>query len=189
VPELTVADVESYTGGRLLAAAPETVRLLGAALKAARRYCGWHVTPVQTDTGVALDGPGGRVLSLPTLQLVELTAVSEDGITLDVDDLYVSSAGLVRKKSGCHWSCRYGGVVVTMEHGYVDATDWQSAVLELVDRMSTLPGNVLGNSGPVARKRVDDVELQWALSVGTNESLFDLINHRLMDPYRIDPLG
>jgi hypothetical protein len=129
------------------------------------------------------------VLSLPTLRLVELTAVSENGTALDVDDLYVSAAGLVRKKSCACWTSRYGGLTVTMEHGYDNATDWQSAVLELVDRMSTLPGSVVGNSGPLARKQVDDVSYQWALSVGSNSPLFDLINHRLVDPYRIEPLA
>jgi hypothetical protein len=190
VPELTAADVVQYTGGRLSLGA-ETTRLLDAALKAVRRYCGWHVTPVQTDTGMVLDGPGGRVLSLPTLRLVTLTALSENGTALDVDDdVYVSSAGLVRKVSGAWWTSRYGGITVTMSHGFADATDWQSAVLELVDRMSMMPGTAVGGSGPMMRKRVDDVEYAWQTTIGDpgNQNLFDLINHRLVDPYRIEPL-
>jgi hypothetical protein len=60
--ELTTADVEQYTQGRLPAGTlpgspnPETLRLLNAALGAVRRYCGWRVTPVGVDT-VTIDGP------------------------------------------------------------------------------------------------------------------------------------
>lgn len=186
--ELTTADVEQYTKGRLAASDPETERLLDAAVKAVRTYCGWHVTPVQTATGLVIDGPGSRLLSLPTLQLVQLQSITEDGTTLDVDDLHCSAAGLVRKKSGRCWSRNYGSIVVTMQHGYDDASDWQSAVLEFVDRMSEMPGTAVGNSGPLSRKRIDDVEYQWALSVGGNSGLFDLINHTLVDPYRLDPV-
>lgn len=191
MPELTAADVEAYTGGRLAAAAPETVRLLDAALKTARRYCGWHVTPVRTDADVVLDGPGGRRLSLPTLHLVELTDITEDGTALDVTALYVSALGLVRKRSGACWSPQYGAIAVTMEHGFDDATDWQAAVLELVDRMSQMPGSTVGASGPMVGKKVDDVEYQWAPTIGdpANQGLFDLINHRLVDPYRLEWLA
>lgn len=187
--ELTTADVEQYTKGRLAEADPETQRLLAAALRAVRTYCGWHVTPVQTDTGVVIDGPGSRLLSLPTLQLAQLQAVTENGTTLNVSDLYWSVAGLVRKKSGACWSGRYGSIIVTMQHGYDDASDWQQGVLELVDRLSEVQGTVVGNSGPLARKRVDDVEYQWALSVGNNSSLFDLINHTLIDNYKLEPVA
>lgn len=188
--ELETADVEQYTKGRLAASDPETARLLDAALKAVRRYCGWHVTPVRTDTGLVVDGPGGRLLSLPTLQLVELVAITEDGNALDVADLHYSAAGLVRKKSGRSWSHRYGALSVTMRHGFDEASDWQSAVLELVDRMSAAVGTVAGNSGPLVEKSVDDVSYRWALTIGdpANQSLFGLINHTLVDPYRLDPL-
>lgn len=188
--ELTAADVDTYTNGRLAAADPATAAWLDRALKAARRYCGWRVTPPAVET-VTLDGPGGRRLSLPTMHLVELQSLSEDGTSLDVDDLYVSALGLVRKKSGGCWSHRYGALEVTMNHGYTDATDWQSGVLELIDRMSQLPGTVVGNSGPMVKKHVDDVEYGWALTIGDpgNQRLYDMLNHTLFDSYRLEPLG
>lgn len=187
--ELTAADVTQYTGGRLTAGA-ETTRLLDAALKTVRRYCGWRVTPTTVET-LTLDGPGSRLLSLPTMHLVELQSITEDGVALTVGDLYVSSRGLVRKKSGACWSCRYGALTVTMNHGYEDATDWQSAVLDLVDRMSQMAGTAVGNSGPMVRKKVDDVEYGWALTIGdpANQSLFDMINHTLVDPYRLETVA
>ncbi|SRX93565.1 hypothetical protein MSP7336_01804 [Mycobacterium shimoidei] len=181
--ELTVDDVEQYTKGRLVAGNPETERILDAALDAARRFCGWHVTPVITDE-VTLDGPGGHVLSLPTMRLVELTELSEDGTALNVDDLAVSPRGLVQKRCG-RWSHNYGSITAKMKHGYDEATDFQAAVLELVDRMASQVGKVIGNSGPPVEERVDDVVMRWVLTISSNHDLFDMLNHTLLDRYRL----
>jgi hypothetical protein len=98
--ELTPADVETYTAGRLSAADPLTQLRLDAALAAARRYCGWHVTPVIEDDDILMDGPAGALLNLPTLRLVELTAMTEQGVDVDLDFVHASQLGLVRKKVG-----------------------------------------------------------------------------------------
>jgi hypothetical protein len=182
MPELTAADVELYTKGRLLSSGSdgvETTRILNRALAAARRYCEWHVTPVKAIHVVTLDGPCGRVLMLPTLRLAPngLTSVVEDGVTLNLADIRVSAGGPVRlrKKSRARWSSNYSSIVVTMTHGYLeaDAEDWRMAVLDAVDRFSQ-------NVGTRGLKRyiVDDVERDW----------FDqpeVFNERLMEPYRI----
>lgn len=145
MPELTELDVENYTEGRLSRDADETTRWLNTGLGAARRYCGWPVTPVHADDVVTLDGPGTRLLALPTLALGELKEVVEDGVTLDLAGLDVSPRGLVCKKSGALWSARLGAITVKMTHGYTDAPDWQSAVLSFIDRMSLEAG---GNGAP-----------------------------------------
>lgn len=75
--ELSPDDVQDFTSGRLSSSDPEVARMLEAALVAARRYCGWVVTPVVTDDAITLDGPGSRILVLPTRKLVTLTSVSE----------------------------------------------------------------------------------------------------------------
>lgn len=144
MPELTAADLEAFTQGRLAEDDDETERCLNAALSAARRYCGWHVTPVLEDDEVTLDGPGSALLVLPTLRLVELTALTEDGADIGLDYVSVSARGLVRKKPGypgrysyCHgWSAIYGGITATMTHGFTEeqAADWRSAVLSMADR-------------------------------------------------------
>ena len=43
-----------------------------------RAYCGWHIAPVVTET-LTLDGPGGHLLVLPTLRLVDLLSVTNEG--------------------------------------------------------------------------------------------------------------
>lgn len=88
---------------------------LNAAHGAVRRFCGWHVAPVIVET-LTLDGSGGSDLLLPSLHVVQLTAVMNDGIdvTTQVD---TSHAGLLRLTSGT-WTNRLGRVTVTLEHGH-----------------------------------------------------------------------
>jgi hypothetical protein len=129
-----------------------------AALTAARNYCGWHVTPVE-DTTVTVDGPGGPLLSLPTLRLVEVTAISEDGNTLDTDDLVVSPLGLLRKRSRGSWSRNYGAIEVTMSHGYETAEDFTVAVETITKAMQSAG---LRDDPSLIEKQVDDVRYKWS---------------------------
>lgn len=131
---LDVLAVEAFTEGRLDRDDAETQRQLDAALAAARGYCGWHVTPVNTGAQVTVDGTGGALLALPTLALSAVTAVVEDGVELDVDTLEWSLRGLVRKPYGQLWTTRFSGVTATITHGYASAPDFESAVLSAIER-------------------------------------------------------
>lgn len=164
---------------------------IDAALAAARRYCGWHVTPERTDTNLELDGPGGGVLSLPTLNLISIASLTENGEPVDVPSLDKSRRkGTLTKRYGC-WTARDGAITITMTHGFTEteAASWRAAVLELVDRMSATVGAVSGTSGPLVEKTVDDVTLRWMTAIGVqdNQNLFSMLNHELLDPYRILP--
>lgn len=163
--ELSAADVESFTKGRL----PdddgdgETTRMLSAALAAARRHCGWHVSPVIEDAEIVLDGPGGCKLYLPTRKILSIGEITESGTTVE-DATYAVSAGiqgLVVRTSG-RWSNAIGAIRVTLDHGFTEdeAADWRQAVLSMVDEMSEAGGAT--GDGPLIRKRVDDVEYQWS---------------------------
>lgn len=145
---LTAAALETYSQGRLDRDDPETGRQLASALAAVQRWCGWHVTPMAVDQVVTIDGPGGALLRLPTLRVVALTAVVEDGITLDIDDLDVSRIGLVGKRSGAGWSTRLGAITVTMSHGFADAPDFETVVLSYADRAAQAPAGGLVAVGP-----------------------------------------
>ena len=124
-----------YTQGRLNAADTETDQVLARSLAEVRRWCGWHVTPEREDI-LTIDGPGGRLLRLPTLNLVELGAVTEEGSEVDLADLEWSRTGVVSKTSGVYWTSRLGGIAVTMTHGFDDAPDFEAAVLSIADRRS-----------------------------------------------------
>jgi hypothetical protein len=168
VAELSATDVEDFTNGRLTddGGDGEVTRILTAALAAARRFVGWQVSPVQTGQQLTLDGPGSRILQLPTRNLLALTAVTEDGTDLDTATLNWSATGSVRKQSCLWWTDKYRGIEVTMDHGFTEteAADWRQAILAMVDEMSLLPATpAMTRSGTdLVRKRIDDVEYQWS---------------------------
>lgn len=180
--ELTAADLSTYTKGRL-PNDDDTQDLLDAALSAARRWCGWVVTPVETDVTIQVDGPGGRVLSLPTLNLITLSSVSECGVVLDVSRLDKSQRkGTVEKYPyGC-WTSRAGAIEVKMTHGFTEeqAADWRRAVLRLADLMDR---DDKKRDGDMIEKRIDDVTYKWAAGlISTDERL-----KALFSDYRILP--
>lgn len=110
--ELSPTDLETYTQGRLSAVDPNTATHLDRALATARNYCRWHVTPVETNVVMTLDGPGkwgglkvglgglyfpsgsyitgvlrqsrsgADTLFLPTKKLLGIQSIVEDGVTL-----------------------------------------------------------------------------------------------------------
>lgn len=166
--ELSGADVEEFTQGRL-PDDDDTALKLKAALIAARRAVGWHVSPVKTET-ITLDGPGSRILWLPARKVVALTSVEEDGVDLDVTRLSLSAGDgpyrsrplALRKKSGGFWTDQYGGVVIEMQYGYTEAeaTDWRQAILQMVDQIGMATAGF--SEMNLSRKTVDDVTYQWA---------------------------
>jgi hypothetical protein len=155
-----------------------TVDYAAAALAAARRYCGWVVTPATVEDAT-VDGPGSRVLTLRTLQLNTITAVIEDDVTLDVDDLRWSVTGEVFKKSGRRWSCNPGAITVTMEHGYAAAPDFDAAVAAVA---AGLAAATIRDDAAQIKKKVDDVEYDWDASAAAGVLT---LHKSLLDPYRI----
>ncbi|MCK0174800.1 hypothetical protein [Mycolicibacterium sp. F2034L] len=157
-------------------AAPTPPTSQDVALSAARSFCGWHVTPEREDEAVVFDGPGARLLALPTLRLVELTAVSEDGVELDLADLEVSARGLVRKRNGGWWSGRFGAIVVTMTHGYdeADAAGFTAAVASFAERHAA--GDKPRVIGPV----------QWDSVAMADGSAFTVVERSLLEKYRLE---
>lgn len=183
--ELTVDDVELFTGGRLSAGDDETQNALDRAYAAVRTYCGWHVSPVKTDHTVELDGPDEEILALPTKQLLTLTSVVEDGVTLNVNNLIPSVSGrLLMKQSGGFWSWKPAAITVTMTHGFENAPDFDQAVLEYVN--ATTMAVSAGGAGVLKRHKVDDEEREWDTALSGGQAS-DGLNHGLLDQYRLIP--
>lgn len=153
-----------------------TIDYDAAALAAARRYCGWIVTPPVEEV-ITVDGPGGRVLSLPTMQLTEVTAVVEDGTALDVTTLRWSvTRGQIYKKSGACWTSAAGAISVSMTHGYETAPDFDAAVAQ-----ASLSLASAGTRTDLAlkSKKVDDVTYEWYQMASS------YLPESLLAPYRI----
>lgn len=159
--EISVNDVEAFTGGRLEATADETRRILEAALAVARNYCGWHVSPVREGETLTLDGRGGSVVFPPTRKIVDLIAVSSDGVEVPLTDLAVPSEApwKIVYKTGT-WSVEYGGIIITMDHGYteMEASDWRNAILMMCDQMGSTVGRP---DSALLSKQIDDVAYRW----------------------------
>lgn len=127
-------DVVNSSKGAVSATDPRIDIMLDGALAGIRRAAGWHIAPVQQDHRV-LDGPGGVLLKLPTLKLVSIDSITNDGVALDVDGLEWSELGMVRG----HWSSRFRGVDVTFTHGFDDAPDLKALVITVVLRGLSSP--------------------------------------------------
>jgi hypothetical protein len=156
-----------------------------AALAAARRYCGWVVTPPETVT-VTVDGSGGRALSLKSLYLTDITAVIEDDVVVDVNGLRWSrDTGEVYKKSGQCWSRNAGAITVTFTHGYDEAEDFEAAVEQAA---SSLTQAAQRGDTALIGKKVDDVEYNWSVSLLQGGVLSGSAK-ALLDAYRILPLA
>lgn len=156
---------------------------LDAVLVAARGYCGWPVSPERVGDQLTLDGPGGRVLDLPTGKLNALTGVVEDGVTLDAAKLDWSQTGSVRKQSGASWSCRYRAITATIDHGYTEAeaADWRKAIIEMVGNVSRAAGT---SDDSLIRKRVADVEYEWPdLASAAGQAVYSAA--AVLDRYRL----
>lgn len=145
-----------------------------AALAAARRYCGWIVTPPETVT-VTVDGTGRRPVLLRSLHVTEIVSVVEDGVTLDVDDLRWSETGAVYKKHG-FWTCKPAAITVEFTHGYDTAPDFDAAVEQAAITLSTAATRP---DPALKRRRVDVVEYEWF------ENATRVLNTGLLDAYRI----
>jgi hypothetical protein len=111
----TWSDLELFTGQTYVAAQAEMK--LGQVIQRVRDYCGWHIAGSVTET-VTVDGSGSDVLDLPTLRLTAVLVVTEDGETVDVDDLEWSTAGYLKRASA--WTTKLRGVAAQITHGYVE---------------------------------------------------------------------
>ena len=163
--ELTTADVETFTRGRLSAGDPVVQDILNAALVRARNYTGWVVSPQVADDAVTIDGPGGRELFLPT------------------------GRRMVYRKNTC-WTSEFAGITVTYTHGYTEeeAADWRRAILLMVDRMSREQQSGARSKEDLVRKKVDVVEYQWVdWSAAADRAITSV--ESMLDHYQLAPSG
>lgn len=112
---------------------------IAAASASVRSACNWHIAPVVEQT-FTVDSPGGRMLTLPTLRLVEVLAVSQNGVDVDVDTLEWSHDGYLRGV----WVRRLQGVQVTIRHGFDAVPDLLMVVADLSARAQLVRRKAIG---------------------------------------------
>lgn len=129
--------------------------LLMQAEQQVRDYCGWHIAPERTET-LTLDGSGTSAMLLPTLRLTDLTAVTEDGVDVDLDTLEWSAAGIIRR--WCAWTCRFRGVAVSITHGYEEVpADVAGVVRDIATRAKSSGGLKSQTIGPFSETYETDL--------------------------------
>lgn len=175
----TPQEVEAYTKGKLKAADLRVPAALAAVSRSIRRRAGWHIWPLVTAHTLVLDGPGGAVLSLPTLKLVTLTSIDDDGTVYPVEDLRISrETGLIKKRSGAHWSTEYGAITVVMDHGEEEVPDLANLALKLVSRG-------LASTMGATREQAGALSVNWSMTTqGVAAGIVPTQDERtLMDSY------
>lgn len=175
---LDVVTLEQFTRGRLDRDDDESQRQLNAALAAARRYCGWHVTPVLTSTAITIDGPGQAYLFLPTLNLTAVSAVVENGVSLNVATLGWSARGVLVKTDNTIWAAGLSNITATVSHGYATADDFESVVFSAVDRGGFSVGDSPRVIGP----------FQYSDPAGGAGALFTDAERAILDQYKLEKL-
>lgn len=139
------------------------------ALAQVQAYCGWHVAP-EVDETITLDGSGASALLLPSLHVVNITKVTEDGVELDPAYYTWSEIGVVRRRheyadaeawrtSLARWTFSFRGVVVEYTHGFDELpADLLAVVEQLADRASAPTGNLASKTvGPFTETYRDDL--------------------------------
>ncbi len=195
--ELVPGDVEQYTRGRLSQTDPETVRALNAALARARRYCGWHVSPVRTET-ITVDRPANNhpYLILPTLKIVSLNSITVNDVPVDLTTVRMSvdAPGVLSLNNwipwdGWNWDSGWGLVQVTLKHGFTaaEAEDFRDGVLSLVNRAARAASQE--GMGPPVEKTIDDVTYRWAPGALATEVTAAPLDKGILNKYRIMPIG
>jgi hypothetical protein len=120
----TRSDLELFTGETYVAARAEM--RLAQVIQRVRDYCGWHIAGSVTET-VTVDGSGAKTLDLPTLRLTAVLSVTEDGETVDLDDVEWATSGYLQRATA--WTTKLRGVAVQITHGY---TEMPLSLAELV---------------------------------------------------------
>jgi hypothetical protein len=113
-----LGELDAYTAQLLLDGASDLVT----------EYCGWHITPVISET-VTVDGTGTLIQTLPTLNLVSLDTIAENGRALDVSRIDWSANGLLEKRWVNCWTGRRRGIVAGITHGYAQTPGWMTTLI------------------------------------------------------------
>ena len=181
-PLITAAQVSKHTRGRIPASAMGLDDACRGVSGTIRDYCGWHIFPVLSIHDL-IDGPGGRILRLPTTYLREVTALRWRGEALPAGSFRWSLSGFVEQDpNGAggwpwpaygEWPTGFRTLDVEFTAGYAKTPDAVMRVAaQMVARAAASP---LG----LTREQAGQVSFGF----GTPEPLsFELA---ALDPYRI----
>jgi hypothetical protein len=103
-------------------------QLLDGAAGAVVEYCGWHIAPVLSET-ITVDGTGTLIQVLPTLNLLSLDTLTENGRDVNLNLVDWSTNGVLEKRGGGWWTERRRGIVAGITHGYPATPSWVTTLI------------------------------------------------------------
>ncbi|PZE89945.1 hypothetical protein [Curtobacterium sp. MCBD17_008] len=178
----SVQQMDERTDGVIPTDRPFLGYALDVATRMIRDHCGWFVGPVTTET-LYLDGPGSRLLVLPTLRVVEVLAVRQDGVALPADAFRVSrGSGMLRTTSPL--SEQFGALEVDLRHGYDDVPE------PIVDLTLQMAARALGSPLGVVREQSLVANITWSTTAAGVAGGTVIMEHELaaLAPYTIGTL-
>lgn len=149
-PIMTAADIAAASGGKISPTDTRLPRLIEGATQAIRLMCGWHITPVITETMV-LDGTGGPVMQVPSGRILKVDRVRVEGAPREFD---WSQAGMIELRDGCFPS-RFRSVEVTLTHGHAYAPDVAAIVTQAILGAAASPMGA-------TREQAGQVAISWS---------------------------
>ncbi|WP_160051289.1 hypothetical protein [Nocardiopsis sp. FR26] len=165
----TVEDWPRFTEARQ---SDHAEHLLAAASANIQDWCGWPIARY-TAAGEEYDGRGGRVLTLHTMRLHEVTGVRVDGAPVE---FRVSRRYGQLERVGGHWPVGFGRIEVDYTAGYTPTPpNLVQLCVEVAARGANIPISV-------ASETVDRRTVRFRAAVELSE--FD---HAALSAYRLGP--
>ncbi|MET0415338.1 MAG: hypothetical protein ABW022_04895 [Actinoplanes sp.] len=146
---------------------------------AVRAYCGWNIS--QEETTFEVDGDGSRLLSLPTLLLLDLVELWVDDELVDPLDTQLwpqwSKKGQLYRR--CGWK-DHSVIHARVLHGHNPVPDLVKLVaLDLASKNTQNPEGLVSAT-------VGQVSKTWAGSnTGTDNGSLPALHSRLLDRYAL----
>ena len=112
---LTGAEVQAVTNRTMPSALADAIAVM--ATGAVRDYCGWRVAKTAAET-FTVRSSGSAALFLPSLHVVSVDSVTEDGVVLAASDFEWDAGGVLERVGVAGWKTGRRTVTVTVTHGY-----------------------------------------------------------------------
>lgn len=180
-PFATPEQLEAFTKGKIKATDARVPVALAAVSADIRREAGWHIFPRVTAHVMTLDGPGGVILSVPSMKIHTVQSIVQEGVTVDLAQVDVSrETGLMEIRDGNAWTRRYGQLVITMDHGF-DKAD------ELVQLTLNITARGLASPMGATREQAGALSVNWGMTTqGVSGGIVPMSGERAtMGRYRL----
>lgn len=179
-PFVSAEEFSAWTAGKIAANDPRVLPLLRGASAGIRRWVGWHIAPVLEET-LTGDGPGGRLLILPTGRLLSVVSVDNAGDAVDNSAVDVSRSGMLELRGGA-WSSRFGAVSARVRHGW-DLAD----VGDVCQIVKQAVASALSSPMGATREQAGTISISWATTAPGVSGGLSLLERdlALLAPFKI----